>query len=150
MEWIAEHWQAIVGLIGAVVGLIGAVSGLWARAQQRKDADRTQRVAEAANAINSYAKLCQDLQEERAALLREVQRLQAGQVKAAARLAELEQTLRGLEAQRAQWEAERDAWAVERAELTAQIGKLEAKNRELERRVDALQAEARAREGDGK
>jgi len=132
MDWLT-NWEAIAGL---VAGGVGAVTGVAALIVKAKESRRASKVAEAANVITGYARLCDELQQERQELLAEIKCLRAEQSENRAKIAKLESTLHTME-------AERDKWETERAHLTAQIAGLEAKNKELEERIGELQARRR-------
>jgi peptidoglycan hydrolase CwlO-like protein len=119
------EWTGIAGLITAAAAMIGVVIQAW---QQHQKAERDAKVADAANAINGYSQLCDDLWAQLTGLRSDQQSLREELAKSQSRIAELERLLAETNELHAK---ERLAWEKERAELQSKVTRMERRLREL-------------------
>mgnify|MGYP000861895169 FL=1 len=128
LNWLVSNWEAVVGLFG---GGVGAATGITALIVKAKESRRASKVANAANAINGYSKLCDELQEELA-----IDRIYRK---------ELEDRIKKLEAQISDLRAELETEKRDNALLRERIRVLEEEREKLKAELEALrqrQAEA--------
>lgn len=117
MEWLLDHWEQVVALMGALTGAL-------ALSVKAAEARRAATVTEAAAAVNGYAQLCTDLQEERGNLNGRIDALEQRQQSYEQRIDALNRRIADLERELAQTRGERDEERARRMELEHEVAAL--------------------------
>ena len=131
MDWLLEHWEQVAAMLGALTGVL-------ALSVKAAEARRSAMVQQAAQAVNGYAQLCGDLQEERSSLTGRIESLEQRQQSYEQRISDLNRRIAELERELAQTRGERDEERARRKELEAEVAALRRELNELKVQQAAL------------
>jgi len=108
-------------IISLITGLGALIISAFALLQKTAEAQRNDKLMEAANIVTGYSQLVDDLQKQIACNNDEIERLR-----------------REMDELRNQSQRDREAWEQERADLQMQISELQEENKRLRKQLEEL------------